>query len=281
MSTTPPEMGPPALSEHSLVGLLDETFSIYFRHFWRFAKLCAPVQLPSGIVSILLLELFHGPALTEAAAFVVAAFVGIFGAVFLFGAGATAVGQHYVTGDIVLLSCYQRAWWKVVSLAIIAIVAAFFLLVAPMAMLVKNETWIAGTAAVVLIPAFALLIYWSLAVQAVVVEGYSPMEALHRSTRLIKGNWWRIFGITVVLGLIATGLRLVAIIPFVVAASIVSTEPASNAAGSILALGGVIVGIFVLPVLFIAVTLVYYDVRVRKEHFDLTALSREMGLATT
>jgi hypothetical protein len=40
-----------------------------------------------------------------------------------------------------------------------------------------------------------------------------------------------------------------------------------------------VVGIFVLPVLFIAGTLVYYDVRIRKEQFDLTVLRREMGLA--
>ena len=47
------------------------------------------------------------------------------------------------------------------------------------------------------------------------------------------------------------------------------------------ALGGVLVGIFVLPVLFIAGTLVYYDVRIRKEQFDLTVLRREMGLAAS
>ncbi len=281
MSTAPREQGSSELPERSLGGLLDETFTIYFRHFWRLAKLAALVQVPAGIVSILLLELFDGPAVTEAMAFIVAAFVGVFGAVFLFGAGATAVGQHYVTGDIVLGSCYQRAWWKVLSLAVIAIVAVLFLVVAPMATLVTDKTWVVGAAALILIPAFILLIYWSLAVQAVVVEGFSPVDALRRSTILIKGNWWRIFGITVVLGLIATGLRIVATIPFALAAMAVSGEPASNAAGSILSLGGVIVGVFVLPVLFIAVTLVYYDVRIRKEQFDLTILSREMGLATS
>ena len=34
------------------------------------------------------------------------------------------------------------------------------------------------------------------------------------------------------------------------------------------------------PVLFIANTLLYYDMRVRKEHFDLEQLSNDMGLAT-
>jgi len=275
------ERVPPALSERSLAGLLDETFSIYFRHFWRFAKLAAPVQVPVGIVSILLLELFEGPPLLEMAAFALAAFVGIFGAIFLFGAGATAVAQQYVTGKIVLRSCYVRAWWKVSSLGIIAIVAGLFLFVAPMAVLVTNETWLVGIAFLILIPAIAMLIYWSLSVQAVVVEGRKALDALRRSSDLIKGSWWRIFGIALVLGLIATGLRIVATIPFALASIAVSGEPASNMAGSILSLGGVIVGIAVLPVLFIALTLVYYDVRVRKEQYNLTVLAREMGLAAS
>ena len=260
---------------------MDETFSIYFRHFWRFAKLAAPVQLPVGIVSILLLELFDGSPLVDTAAFVLAAFVGIFGAIFLFGAGATAVGQQYVTGKIVLRSCYLRAWWKIVSLAAIAIVAVLFMVVAPMAMLVADETWLVGAAALVLIPAFALLVYWSLSVQAVIVEGHKGVGAFRRSSGLIRGSWWRIFGITLVLGLIATGLRIVATMPFALASIAVNAEPASNMASSILSIGSVVAGIVVFPVLFIAATLVYYDVRIRKEQYDLTTLSSEMGLAAS
>ena len=50
---------------------------------------------------------------------------------------------------------------------------------------------------------------------------------------------------------------------------------------ALVVLGQVIVGIVVPPVLFIAWTLLYYDMRVRKEEYDVAALSRELGIAAT
>ena len=272
------EQGSPALSARSLGGLLDETVTIYFRHFWRFAKLAALIHLPAGVVSILLLEQLREPEFRDAPALVLEAFVGAFGAVFLYGVAVTAVGQHYVSGNIGLRSCYQRAWWKIVSLAVIASVAALFALLPPVAAFVEDKPSIVGAAIPILIGSFVLLIYWSLAVQVVVIESCRPVDALRRSTSLIKGSWWRICGFTVVVGLIATGLRIVAMIPFMLIVALVGAEQASDTGHRILAVGGVVVGIFVLPVLFIAGTLVYYDVRIRKEQFDLAVLRREMGL---
>ena len=281
MSTTVPEQGLPALSARSVGGLLDETVTIYFRHFWRFVKLAALVHLPAGIVSVLLLEVLREPEFADAPALVLEAFVATFGAVFLYGVAVTAVGQHYTTGNIGLLSCYRRAWWKVLSLAVIATFAALFALLPPVATFAQDKPSIVGAAIPVLIGAFVLIIYWSLAVQVVVTESYRPVDALRRSTSLIKGSWWRICAFTVIVGLIATGLRVVAMIPFMLMAAAFGVEQTSDAGHRILSLGGVLVGIFVLPVLFIAGTLVYYDVRIRKEQFDLAVLRREMGLAAS
>ena len=60
-----------------------------------------------------------------------------------------------------------------------------------------------------------------------------------------------------------------------------SADPASGIANIILALGGVVVAVVVPPVLFIGWTLFYYDMRVRKEGYDVAALSRELGLVVT
>ena len=46
-------------------------------------------------------------------------------------------------------------------------------------------------------------------------------------------------------------------------------------------LGGIAVEIVVAPIVFIAGTLLYYDLRVRKEQYDLSALSQEMGTVAT
>jgi hypothetical protein len=56
-------------------------------------------------------------------------------------------------------------------------------------------------------------------------------------------------------------------------------EPASTTPGAIQNLGSIFVEMIVLPVLFIAGTLLYYDLRVRKEQYNVSALSQEMGIA--
>jgi hypothetical protein len=45
-------------------------------------------------------------------------------------------------------------------------------------------------------------------------------------------------------------------------------------------LAGMVVSVFVAPVAFVATTLLYFDLRVRKEEYDTEALSREMGMVT-
>ena len=46
-------------------------------------------------------------------------------------------------------------------------------------------------------------------------------------------------------------------------------------------LGGLAVNNDNTPIVFIAGTLLYYDLRVRKEQYDLSALSQEMGTVAT
>ncbi|MER7944148.1 hypothetical protein [Streptomyces sp. NPDC094458] len=53
-----------------------------------------------------------------------------------------------------------------------------------------------------------------LAPAAVVFEGRGPVAALHRSAELVRGDWWRIFGITLLAALIAGAAGYVIQIPF-------------------------------------------------------------------
>ncbi|MBT1188677.1 hypothetical protein HET69_33025, partial [Streptomyces sp. CJ_13] len=48
-----------------------------------------------------------------------------------------------------------------------------------------------------------LTIRFSLAPAAVVMEGARPVTALRRSAALVRGDWWRVFGVTLVAGLVA------------------------------------------------------------------------------
>ncbi|MEA2276359.1 MAG: hypothetical protein QOC78_1319 [Solirubrobacteraceae bacterium] len=57
-----------------------------------------------------------------------------------------------------------------------------------------------------IVPGVWLLVRWYFAAQAVVVDGLSPPAALRRSAELVKGLWWRTFGVLLGFGLMAAVL---------------------------------------------------------------------------
>lgn len=111
--------------------------------------------------------------------------------------------------------------------------------------------------------------------QAVVLDDVGAVNALRRSFSLTSGYWWRTFGIyilillivSIIIGLLTRSIDLVEIgmraIPGI-------TETVSIAIGSIIATA---MSIAINPITSIATTLLYYDLRVRKEGFDMLLLS--------
>ena len=259
------------LPPRNLGALLDETVAIYVSHFRRFVLLIAVVQLPVSLATLVVYEAFGGRTVAGA----VAGLLAVFGAVFAYGAVTYAVGQKYVVGGIDIRRCYAMVWERVLSLMILALVffAIAGIVLAPIA--VSSQSPMAGLALVMVFPAVALAIYWSMSVQAVIVEHYKAMGALRRSFTLIRGSWWRIFGISLVIGLVVFGLGIVLSSPF----AFIGPDPSSGLGTLLRFLVSLVVELVVPPVLFIAGTLLYYDMRVRKEAYDLATLSRELRIA--
>jgi hypothetical protein len=120
----------------------------------------------------------------------------------------------------------------------------------------------------ILIGAIFLAIRWSVAMPALVLERRGPIAALGRSWHLVGGFWWKSFGTL----LIAYLLLIVLSIAF--GALLGGVLALSSSVDSLLGLVlqqavNVVIQLFTLPV-FAAVTVVLYvDLRVRKEGFDL------------
>ena len=115
-----------------------------------------------------------------------------------------------------------------------------------------------------------LLVVWLWYVQAIVIESKRPVESLRRSFELVRGNWWRVFGIGVAFVLLLFLATATASLPgillgikFRLLGDLVTT------------LGGVVVT----PVAYIGATLVYFDLRVRKEGYTLETLATELGFS--
>jgi hypothetical protein len=110
----------------------------------------------------------------------------------------------------------------------------------------------------------------TVAVPALIVESLGPIEAIRRSWRLVEGYWWRTFGLQVVLNLLAMVVSagpaalIVALMAFAAPRDFVLQQ----------AIAGVVtvfVTLIYIPIQLVAVTLYYFDLRVRKEGYDLEA----------
>jgi hypothetical protein len=124
-----------------------------------------------------------------------------------------------------------------------------------------------------LIPGVVLLCGLVLAFPSLVLEpGSSPTTALSRSWWLTRGSRWRM------LGLLAT-LVILLYIPIVAVGALATLVlPSDAATGSVtpglLALAVVgVMQMLLYPLLYCVLTVAYYDLRVRKEGFDLEVLA--------
>jgi hypothetical protein len=114
--------------------------------------------------------------------------------------------------------------------------------------------------------------------QAVVLDNTGSIDGLKRSYGLSTGYWWRTFGIYMIISIIVAIIsQMLGWGVYLMEFGINSIPGISKAVG--IALSGVImtcISLFLNPVTFIATTLMYYDLRIRKEGFDLILLAESM-----
>jgi hypothetical protein len=127
---------------------------------------------------------------------------------------------------------------------------------------------------IVLVPAVvfaAILIYtrWLFAAPIVILERVGARAALRRSWQLVRGTTPRVFGITLLVGVI-TGI-LSAIVGALLG---VATQFGDESVRLILnQFATLVVAVLIQPISFIVVVLLYYDLRIRKEAFDIEMLA--------
>jgi hypothetical protein len=133
-----------------------------------------------------------------------------------------------------------------------------------------------------IIPAGVLLAYVFIRLlvvtPAVMVEHLGPVQAIRRSWGLVKDYWWRTFALSLVLAILA---YVVQAGPAFIVQSIVALFTPRN-----LVLQQVVSGVVTvfttlvfIPIQLIAITLYYFDLRVRKEGYDIeTAMAQRYSM---
>lgn len=138
------------------------------------------------------------------------------------------------------------------------------------------------------IVALWLMIRFSLASPALMLEKQGIKKAMSRSAKLVQGTWWRIFGIQLLATIIANVVASIIVIPFTFLAAALSGDGVTgwlNSGGADLGwtflivsgIGAVIGSMITFPITAGVTVLLYIDQRIRREALDLE-LARAAGV---
>lgn len=291
----------------TLAELLDRAFSLYRRHVWMFAGIMAtPAVL--GIVWGALMQLPNfalqsNPHMTPPE--VLRVFIPFFAAglvffVFYFvayacaiGATTIAVSQIYLGRDATVKSAYGAMKPRLGRLILLMIWAALRVGGAGFGVAVAGSITAGIVAGVVGRPAgpilavvvaigtmlstLALVLFmgvrYGVSVPAVTLEDQPASAALARSVDLTASNRWRVFLVILCAVVVSYATILLVQGPFMVAQMVAG--PGTRLAQLLLLVGVAMGGLgsmFTGPVMIIGLVLIYYDLRIRKEAFDLQVM---------
>ena len=125
-----------------------------------------------------------------------------------------------------------------------------------------------------IIPGIWLFIAWTVAVPAHLTEGVKGRKALGRSFSLVRNYWWRTFAL-VVLGSLLAGIVTVALGGALGALTFSADSEITVIVASVAA--SIVAGVITTPFVAAMTIVLYIDLRVRKEGFDLALLAERFG----
>jgi hypothetical protein len=122
-----------------------------------------------------------------------------------------------------------------------------------------------------IVPGIILACGLAVSPTALVLERLGPIEAMGRSWNLTRGYRGKVFGT-----LLITVFLIV--LPYIALGAVSAVLiPLAGSAGVVLAgLLMVTLGVLISPFFYVALTVLYYDLRIRKEGFDLEVLANTL-----
>jgi len=125
----------------------------------------------------------------------------------------------------------------------------------PSVLLVVVVWWAAVAAGlIVVVLSIYLFVSWYFVVQAVVIDGDRGLAPIARSAALVRGNWWRSFGVGICFVLIVVGPRELIVAVF-------NSIASSANSYAVVVVGEIVSDALLLPFLAIGATLYYLDLR--------------------
>lgn len=249
-------MTAPVLRPLSLGELLDTSFAVYRT---LFAQLLLVAVLTNGLPNVLGVYVEFAGGIQENLLFWLGTllFSMVLGAI---GVAATTfiVSDHYLGDSLTAGAAFGRAAPHVISLVLLSIVASFLIGLGLLLLVIPGLIAMCGLA---------------VAPASLVLERLPNATAgLSRSWELTKGFRWKVLGTLIVVAILM-------IVPSV-AIGVVATIFGAAGGAPIEVMGSIVVvvlGVLISPFYYVALTVLYYDLRVRKEGFDLEVLAGALG----
>ncbi len=264
--------------------ILDVAIKLYARNFKALAKVVLVIEAPVQLLSFfVLLSALPKDSLTSFGTFnansttalesgsdtaayfagmAVTTLLGLVAAILATAACLKAVSDAYLGTAPEWRDSLRFAFRRLPSLIWLGLLLVTFLVLATLALV---------------IPAVWLYVAWAVATPALLLEQTKGTAALRRSFRLVRHRWWPTCGTLMV------GFILAAIVSGVVQGVFVGLIFAGADDSGVLTLllstlAGLVSGVLARPFQAAVTTLLYFDLRVRKEGFDLQVLAQRLGL---
>ena len=255
--------------------LLDETFRIYRRHFLLFAGISVILAIPSaGLQGYSFFAIFNY-LFSSSNAGQLPDFNTLLPSLVVLGIGylVSLLLAPFAYGAVIYAACESALGHPVTAVgALRAVLRRYFailgyvLLIGLMGILVC------------LLPLWIWIwVGWVAVLPVMFVENAGLGAAMGRSWRLVEGRWWRTFLILLLIVILWYFAR-VALEAFIgLANTLISVVATSYVALAVAQGAAIIVSALVNPVVQIAIVLIYFDLRVRREALDLFQLAQNVS----
>ena len=255
-----------ALRPMGLLEIVDQTFRLYRSNFWLFFGIAAIAYLPFVALLALLVIVDAAPSSALAGTAIIPLLPLLLAVVALWllmsGALAKAVSDRYLGYETTIAGAYGHVGKRLGSFFVTLLLTGLFVVSGVILL------WVGSI----------VFFFWAgFVVEVFIIEGKRYFQAIWRSRFLVgHGVWAELVVLAVITGLLSLPIRAAILLPVALlgaSTSHVGLVSVANAFASALGLA------LVLPITVVAMILLYYDSRIRKEGFDLETLARELGKA--
>ena len=252
--------------------MLDELFDLYKKNFLLLSGITGIIYLPfttlyyhefMSVMNSIQSERVPGTANLISLGLVLLLYIPA--SFFVTAATTWAVSNSYLGNKSTIIGSYKAIFKRIVPFALTMTLSSLLLM--------------AGTIAFC-IPGIIIFFAISFVSQVFIIEGKQYVDAIKRSFELVKSEWVKVLVFAILTNLVVSTITAALTAPFTLMQAF-SGAPATGTFSIIQGLAQGIAQTLALPIQVIAFVLLYYDIRIRKEGFDIEMLAAGMESSTT